>query len=1257
MWKRRGLGLYTIVYTVVISLIVVAFSAARGGTAEGWRLLVDNNPLEAQKAFEAQARSGDPQVRGSALRGLAAVSKFLGRDYEAMDYTFKSFLADRDTILFNTQWINVIPFGRTGGGHACRDGYRVMEMLTAEPSLYNGEHYSTYVDRLVNDGNLRKASKLMRRLGVVRSFMMIGPFENISGSGYRKQYPPETELDFTKRYRAKDGAQAGWHPFYNSSPNGWVFTERNYSQLHAVLYYYANIVSDADREACLGFGASGAFKVFFNDRLVLADSVFRNTGADMFMQKVRLKAGDNKLLIKLCHETAASNFLVRFMATDGAVLSGVRASNAAGSFTADSAVCADLRNSPVMERMTGYLKKMLAGDTGNMEAAILLMGLYNATEATDEGQAFARAMLERHAGSSLWQSLYSESLIRSRKLTDAQTRMKTAYKLCRHNKAAWESELDLLSSTAGSREVLEFLDNAPDIFRESAEALMARISHYLQTGNESQIMNTLAALERLYADNSTVAELLAAFYSNRGDIARARALLERRIRSQRSLIDAYEQLADLYLKMGNRAHAFRVFQTGLRYAPVSPGQYFYLARLLFQIKDYGRALRSIDAGLSFMPAESQFLNLKGAILAAQGAPAQAAQVLRRSIECDYNNFTAWDQLLPLEGKPAPGSLVPPADPDSVLAAARGWKDMDGDNGSILAYVNDVFFYPSRCSRERCFIMACVPTQSAIDAWKEYSIPYNGYYQTLNVTRAFSKGADGRETPADVSRNMAVFKTLRPGDFIVIEWTLDNYYSGDMAGHAWGEFSFDLPYPVHTSKLRLVMPAADTIGYRIQGDSVDASVVPAGDFRIVTFSRGPYRNPEAETFMLADPPSSNRVFYSTLSGWADIVRWYRTVTENKLEQTSELKAVADSILAGAGSIDEKVSRIHAFITGSIRYSFVPFRQSAWIPQPAREVLAARIGDCKDMASLAKSFFDYAGIQSNLVLVNTRDDNSLYPAYIGPNFNHCIVSYTHDGVTRYLDMTDNNLSAASLPKMDQGAVALMIAEGVDSLMHLPLDSCHQRLTRRMSVSRLAADGTLHATLTTTRTGIFAGQIRSLYRFLSPAERRRTLQKVLNEGFPGATVDTLSFAGLDAPVDTLEYSYGYSVKNAAHLSANTAILPLNLPDRITGENYPSEERRHYDIDMGHAWFDIGTFESEGVVEAPDGWRPITLPPPMVITAPYGRYELHFGRSGKKITYTRRATFDFREPIRAEENGRLRDFLSTIAKADNVYLMFYTE
>lgn len=1221
-----------------------------------WQLLINNKPFEAKAAFEQNLSHAESSVAGGAWRGMAYTEKFLGHYDKATDMLFRAFLADHDTLLLLASAINIIPFGRTWGGHTCESGYRALRQLTRLPSRYLGEFRSLLAERYTNDGKLKKAGRLLDRMGVIRDFRMIGPFDNISGSGYRKLHPPEKNLDFTKDYIGKDGARIRWFPFHNANPGGWVFTEHNYAAGNAVLYYYANINSKTDQDAYLGFGASGSFKVFLNDNLVLADSVFRNTGTDMFVQKVHLRAGDNKLLIKMAHEARHSNFLVRFMGGDGAALPGVACSAKAGLFLPDAAPVGHLTNSPIIELVTHHLARRLARDTSDLEAAILLLDFYNATELTDRAQQLAEALLAAHPASSLLHVAHSEALQRSLKLTEAQAAVHTAFRESRLNYHAWYRELDLLSETADTREVLDFVEKSPVIFRTTTPALLATFSHHAATGNQSAALAAVEKLEEEHAYDDVVASLLVSLYASMGSVKKAEALLRTYTKWQRTSTEAFSLLANLYLKMGRRAAAVRTFRESLKYSPNSPGFHSFLAELAFRHKEYASAEESIGRALAIMPTASSLITLKGAILNAQGKSGEATDAFREAIGYRYDDFDAWDQLLPLEGKPELTTLTSLPDPDSLRASTATWEHANSENGAILAYIKDIYFYPSRCSRERHFIMVHLATRNAIDVWKEYSIGYNRYYQSLSVSRAFSVGADGRESPADVNRSMVVFKTLQPGDDILIEWTVKNHYRQQMAGQVWGEHEFDLPYPVFLTELRLVTPVEDTIPFTVQGAAIMTTSAESNGFRITRFGRAAYRNPLRESYALIDPPTSSRVHYSTFTTWAGIADWYSNLTENKQDLTTELRAVADSLLADAGSPRQKVARIHEYITRSVRYSFVPFRQSAWIPQPAREVLATKIGDCKDMASLGKSLLDHAGVPAGLVLVDTRDRNSVYPSYIGPNFNHCILSYEVNGRTRYVDMTDNSLSANHLPRMDQGALALVIRKGSDSLIHLPVDSANERGVVRTIRSTLDSAGTLTRCVESEKRGVFAGSIRATYRHLPSSERTKILQNVLVTSFPAATVDTLIFTNLDSPGDLVTYRYRYTAHNAARFTGNTALFAVNFADQILAGSFPSENMRHYSVDMAHTWFGIGSFRMQGTLTVPKGWRLISVPPPVRLHGSWGSYELVLHQRGREISYSRRALFNFTDPVEPEKYGQLRNLLSEIARADNLQLMFYT-
>ncbi|MGD9201017.1 MAG: hypothetical protein PVI26_05610, partial [Chitinispirillia bacterium] len=476
-------------FTLMIPLLLSFGFITEGSNvnSNGWEALINNHPFDAMAVFKQNINHSEKMISGEAYRGIAFTMNFLGHLDSTMIYLFKGFLEDRDTVLLYAAWINLISFGREWIGHSLKDGYRVLETLTQNYTLNNGECFSLLADRYINDGNIKRARKLIEKMGIIRNFQMIGPFENISGSGYKKKYPPEKEIDLNKEYNGKDGAKISWFPFYNTNPSGWVFTGFNYASNNAILYYYSDIKSTIDQEAVIGFGASGIFKIYLNDNLVLADSVFRNTGTDMYMQKVKLYKGDNKLLIKIGHENLHSNFLIRFMDRQGKKLNTVIYSNSLiENYTKDSSVYSHLTNSPFTQKIEKELLRRFENNRLDPETSILLMDFYNATELTDKGQALARKFLTYYPESSLWYNFYSESLQRSKKRTENQTALKTAFKFCEYNYNGWQNELEILSNNANSRDVIEFINKSYSEFQNSPQALLYKFSHFSETENESE---------------------------------------------------------------------------------------------------------------------------------------------------------------------------------------------------------------------------------------------------------------------------------------------------------------------------------------------------------------------------------------------------------------------------------------------------------------------------------------------------------------------------------------------------------------------------------------------------------------------------------------------------------------------------------------------------------------------------------------------------------------------------------------------------
>jgi tetratricopeptide (TPR) repeat protein len=1248
---------------VLFSLFVFA-----DPNTQGWQLLMENKPNEAREIFLKNIGERDPAVAGEAFRGLSEVCDFIGNDNDAVNYFFKSGIVEKNPALLSAGILSAYQFTSGATGASLKDGYTLLKMFAERPGIYSGEFQDLLAARLLNNGDIRAARSIINSMGCIRDYMMIGPFDNISNAGFNKPYPPESEIDFSKQYPGKDGNLTRWNRIENTAATGWVYTENHSNATNAAIYFYCTVTSDRTRSVNLSFGASGAFKIFLNGNLTIADSVFRNTGIDMYMQRVTLEKGANTLLIKLCHESGnavtgtgrLSNFNVRLLEENFSPVKGLSFGVGAPKAQAgnrEKPGYSSLAPSPLADSILFPLTARLKKNENDLDAALLCMHAYNGMEKTDDGQILAAKFLMRYPKSSLWHVLYGESLVRAKKFTESQTEKKTAYTLCPLNRAAWLYELQTIIKTSDPRKILEFIANSPAGFAGSLSALLAATNAHLELGNKAEANKNIALIEQKHLSDNLAVSVIAALYKDQGEVRKAQKIISNYLKYDRTNVAMYKILATISLNQGDIAKSIGVLLDALDYSPNSADLYYFIANVYYSAKKLKKAQEYVEKACAIMPADANTLNLKGNILVSLNERDNAMCAFNDAIQLTSDDFNAWENLRVLQKKPTLESLAPLPPVDSLIRLAKGWPSRENEDGAILCTIEDVFFYPSRCSRQRSFMVVYLPTQQAIDTWKEKNIGYNNYYQDLSVERAFSTTAAGVQTQADVLENKIVFKSLTPGDYIVVEWSLKNYFNGDMAPHVYGEEDFQWPFPVFDGRLRLITPLADTIPYSVFGDSIMVSSTPRDDYRVTQLCRAPYKNPIEESFEPDDWPGRRKVTYSTFGGWGDIVKWYEGLTRHKLDNTLELKALADSLFAKCKTPIEKVAGVHRYVTGNIRYSYAPFRQSNWIPQDAHDVLSTKIGDCKDMASLGKSLLDYAGIPSCLVLVNTGVSHSLEHAFIGPNFNHCILCYTLDKKDRFMDLTDNNLSLGPLPKDDQGAMALIIRPGEKALIALPFDKPGARIKRRTIISSVSDSGLFKEHGETMRTGIFAGQYREIFRFQSNEKKQSIMHGILAHYYPDFTLDSFAIdSSLNTLSDSLHYTYAFTAKNAVTFSGATAIVPLHVPDNIEPDECPVENKRHFPVEMSRTDYDNSTLEAKGELTFPKRWKPISLPQTVSLTSPWGAYSLAFQRKGNSIVYVRKALFHFNALVHVTDYEQLKSFLSSISKADAVQLLFYT-
>ncbi|MCS7304655.1 MAG: PQQ-binding-like beta-propeller repeat protein [Thermoguttaceae bacterium] len=148
---------------------------------------------------------------------------------------------------------------------------------------------------------LGQSVDIARHFGFLRSWKLIGPFDNTQGRGFARVYPPETEWNPQGQYTGKHGLLR-WIDHQTNDDYGIVDLNKILGEEKDVVgYAAAEFFLSSEREVQIRIGSPNAIKLWLNGRLVASHEVYHSgSQIDQYIVPVRLRAGKNFLLVKVC---------------------------------------------------------------------------------------------------------------------------------------------------------------------------------------------------------------------------------------------------------------------------------------------------------------------------------------------------------------------------------------------------------------------------------------------------------------------------------------------------------------------------------------------------------------------------------------------------------------------------------------------------------------------------------------------------------------------------------------------------------------------------------------------------------------------------------------------------------------------------------------------------------------------------------------------------------------------------------------------
>jgi len=581
------------------------------------------------------------------------------------------------------------------------------------------------------------------------------------------------------------------------------------------------------------------------------------------------------------------------------------------------------------------------------------------------------------------------------------------------------------------------------------------------------------------------------------------------------------------------------------------------------------------------------------------------------------------------------------------------------------------------------------TQDGVKDWSEIRVGWSPWHQEIPEINARVIAPDGkvttldpktitdgpaREDGEDTYTDARVRKVPLPaaaiGSIVEQETVSTDKEPLFTGGIGYGD-SFSWNVPFHRGELRIDVPK--TLNFRIKVMALpDARIKDevVGDMRHYTLEQGyvPARV-ESDISLPTHNFIGHGTRFSTGESWATVAATYRKLAEANIDP-----AKAKSLLPkSAANRQETISRIVAALHKAVRYTGIEFGQATLQPTPAAEILKRHYGDCKDKAALLVAALRAAGIEANMALLSTGPGIDIDPDLPGMQFDHAIVYLpgTQGSDALWIDATAEYNEVGTLPLMDEGRHALIIAEGTTGLTMTPEpkpDDDH--LTELRDV--VLAD---YGSANISETSLTHGQIDASYRYLYGGEltreKKEDLEKYAKNIYFAKTLASITHGDahdLSKPfalkLDMTEARRGDTGTDDAVINIPWSGIFYRLPEwfrtdpetegvKLTPQE---EENRKRAVAARTTEYDVHPFATEWryTITPPEGFTVRALPDnkttamgPAVFTQKYER-----GADGKVI-----ATFRFENAkarYTTDEALALRDAVLAAYKQESVAVWF---
>jgi len=1238
----------------VFHVLLIAVTTSTAIAQSGWQSIMNNDDREARSRFLA-ALAVD-STDSDALKGMIYLSEIEGDPRAYSRYI--------NTLLRN-HWDEPLLLLFDDNYDGPYDSVLAVDRLSERAKIVARVHVAR---TLRSDRRFRESTDLYaQQFGAFR-WSLIGPFRNLAGSGHVTPFPVESErFDPTATYVDETGLKLSWIAPEYCGTNGLLdFTSHLLERSGDT--YFANTFFElpAAGRVQVRIGRSAPIKLWVDDCLVYEDADPVSFGYDGDIVELDLAAGTHRLLVKdspmpnsLAHGDEYDQFeffdapyfnqellSVRITDTTGRPIPGVT-STRSGDYTARR-YTARIDNRFIVR----YFEKRTAAEPDDLFNYYALCKAYMMNGQAQQSEELFVKTLRSHPDNTCIKYLTAKSFAQNGKIEAAYETLNGVDIERTPILSLYFDRLNEIDPDNDDVRYIEMLRKMAGIAPSNYRVLSRLIRYYKSKGMDEQRDSLIDASIVAYPDYAEYLEPQKSEHDverrNVGDSvrkARVDSLVDR-LKSHYDT-DDYETVIEYYRDQNDHDAVVRFYDGAIGGFPQSVEYRLSKSRELFKSKRFSDALQVMDTVLSIAPYNEDALELVGDIYDQMKEKGKSLEYYRRAQDFSdggYGYSSSIDRKIEkIEGPRAYKSLFSTKS-FSDIVNAENWKEkFAGEDAVILMYTRDMILDTNKEVRHYHRMMVKILTEAGANAWTQMNFEFMGSIDFVKVVKE-----NGAEIIPDQSGEYVVFKNLAVGDLIQIEGQAHFHTSSTFPGEYYTNMGLWFDSPIYYSKFEILVPHGRYLGYlhhRLDSTPV-RSIKGEYDSYKWEYSELPKTDFESALIDRLDP--YRYIFISTMPDWSKVVDWYGRMTYRKLEPTYDIEAQVARVIDEGMTERQKMIAIYNYITKEINYSSVPFLQSAYIPKKANLTLSARIGDCKDVATLMIDMLRVAGIEAQYVLVKTASYNrqqylpSIY-------FNHAIVACSIEGSIHYLDLVTDFYPYYVLPESDAGAWALLIKDGEKQLFQLPYDDLDaDKSTAEISVdAELNLDRSLDMKVAATHHGVGGGRIReSLYGKSREEAKNFILATMGRDVFSDLHLENWDYANQIEITEPLRSSYTFTSARFSDKVSNLLIFRLPYMVGVPTSKALLNKNRRNDLDLRDI-LPVEPVVQKLTLRFPKGYTLTEFPKDIHLESRFGRYTVHFKKQKDGLLVEKRQQF-FVSEIPVADFQEFKDFYLQVLDVD---------